>query len=158
MNNLLKRKRNRLNNYNYGENGAYFITVCTKNREKIFWETEESTQIRLSEIGRITEEKILRIDEIYNNSVKVDKFVIMPNHIHLIIFINGRRPMVAPTVSRVIQQLKGAVSKDLDLNIWQKSFHDHVIRNEKDYREIWKYIDENPQKWQEDCYFDIIRE
>ncbi len=59
-----------------------------------------------------------------------------------------------PTVSRVVQQLKGVVTKQIGHCIWQKLFHDHVIRNEKDYSKIWEYIDNNPARWQEDCFYE----
>ena len=51
-----------------------------------------------------------------------------------------------PTISRVIQQMKGAITKRVGQNIWQKLYHDHVIRNEADYLKIWQYIDSNPAK------------
>jgi len=81
----------------------------------------------------------------------------MPNHIHIIIVLqcgeNGR-PKVAPTISRIIQQFKGSISKQIGFSIWQKLFHDHIIRNEKKYQKIWEYIDTNPLKWEDDCYFE----
>jgi len=98
----------------------------------------------------------------------------MPNHIHMIIKINndeqaadsgqiaddsGRtlndsgRTEFAPTVSRIIKQFKGSITKQIGFSLWQKSFHDHIIRDESDYMEIWNYIDKNPEKWTEDCYF-----
>ena len=61
--------------------------------------------------------------------------------------------MVAPTISTVVQQLKGVITKRIGDSIWQKLFHDHVVRNEHDYRKIWEYIDTNPAKWQEDCFY-----
>ena len=61
--------------------------------------------------------------------------------------IENGRPMVAPTVSRIVNQLKGVVTKEANAPIWQKGFHDHVIRNEEDYLTRWQYIDENPKKW-----------
>ena len=88
--------------------------------------------------------------------MRVDKWVVMPNHIHLILVLGANadgRPQVAPTVSRVMKQFKGAVSKRAGIPLWQKSFHDHVIRGEADYRRIWSYIDANPRKWREDCYY-----
>ena len=54
--------------------------------------------------------------------------------------------MVAPTIDRVIKQTKGYVTKQVGFSFWQKSFHDHVIRNENDYKEIWEYIENNPKK------------
>ena len=72
----------------------------------------------------------------------------MPDHIHMILFIDTkRRTQFAPTISRVIKQFKGAITKKLGFSIWQKSFNDEIIRNEKAYLEIWRYIDENPVKY-----------
>ncbi len=61
--------------------------------------------------------------------------------------------MVAPTISTVIQQLKGVVTKKIGKPIWQKLYHDHVIRGEADYLKIWEYIENNPTKWKEDCFY-----
>ena len=61
--------------------------------------------------------------------------------------------MLAPTISTVIAQLKGTISKKIGHSIWQKLFHDHVIRNQKDYEKIWNYIEGNPMKWSEDCFY-----
>lgn len=77
----------------------------------------------------------------------------MPNHIHLLLIIEGSidgRPLVAPTISRVIKQMKGYVSKQIGYSVWQKSFIDHIIRNEKDYIEHYTYIENNPVKWEMD--------
>ncbi len=80
----------------------------------------------------------------------------MPNHIHAIISINKcddkERSRPFPTLSTVIGLYKSGVSRKIGFPIWQKSFHDHIIRDEKEYQEIWQYIDTNPQKWEEDCY------
>ena len=61
--------------------------------------------------------------------------------------------MVAPTVSTVVQQFKGVVTKQIGHSVLQKLFHDHVVRNEQDYLKIWQYIDGNPSKWEEDCFY-----
>ncbi len=61
--------------------------------------------------------------------------------------------MAAPTISTIVQQMKGVVTKQIGRSIWQKLFHDHVIRGEKDYLEIWEYIEYNPVKWKEDCFY-----
>ena len=86
----------------------------------------------------------------------VEHSVIMPNHVHLLLRIradeNGR-PMVAPTISTVVAQLKGAVSKQIGTNIWQKSFHDHIVRTPADFEDIWMYIDSNPYRWAEDSLY-----
>ena len=109
----------------------------------------------LSEYGKIVDTAIKNIPIKYN-AVSVDKYVIMPNHIHLLLQIHGGengRAMPAPTVSTVIQQMKGYVTKQIGFTVWQKLFYDHIIRNENDYREIWEYIENNPIKLTEDRFY-----
>ena len=157
MEDLRKRKNIRLQNFDYNTPGAYFITVCTLKRENYFWNTVGATigrpqDVELSEYGKIADEAINNIPLIYP-SLTVDNYVIMPDHIHLLLRIcpdDLGRPMVAPTVSRVVNQLKGYVSKRIGISIWQKLFYDHVVRNRDDYNEINKYIYENPMRWQSD--------
>ncbi len=110
--------------------------------------------LQLSGYGEIADCAIRNIPKFYP-TVILDKYVIMPNHIHLLLRLQNEdgRPMVAPTVSTVIQQLKGYVTKQIGYNIWQKLFHDHVIRNEESYNKIWQYIETNPVKWKEDCFY-----
>jgi REP element-mobilizing transposase RayT len=110
----------------------------------------------LSNYGLIIEKEINNIYEHYDSVVYVDKYVIMPNHIHMIVVINNGcvngRPQVAPTLSRVIKQFKGSITKKIGFSLWQKSFYDRIIRNEKEYKTISNYIYENPFRWQKDCY------
>lgn len=108
-------------------------------------------QLPLSKIGIVIENEIYKLNTVYEN-IKVDKYQIMPNHIHLIIFIyedsNGRTQF-APTISRIIKQFKGSITKQIGFSIWQKSFYDRVIRNEKEYQSVWNYIHNNPLKYLE---------
>ena len=154
---LPKRKNIRLNDYNYSSNGAYLITICTKNKENLLWKNVGANCVRpldqlpLSKIGIVIENEIYKLNTVYEN-IKVDKYQIMPNHIHLIIFIyedsNGRTQF-APTISRIIKQFKGSITKQIEFSIWQKSFYDRIIRNEKEYQEVWNYIHNNPLKYLE---------
>ena len=157
---LPKRKPNRLKEFDYSQPNAYFITICTKNKEKLFWENVGASIARpedmnLSQYGKIVKEAIEKIPNIYP-TITVDNFVIMPNHIHLLLQIhsdcNGRA-MLAPTISDVVQQMKGYVTKQIGKSVWQKLFHDHVIRGQQDYLKIWNYIEGNPSKWEEDCFY-----
>ena len=154
---LPKRKPNRLPEYDHSRTGYYFITVCTQDKEPLLWLPSVGATCGrppLSPLGLIVEEELLHLDSVYAN-IRLDKFVIMPNHIHLILTIGSDgcgRPQVAPTISRVMKQFKGAVTKRAGFPLWQKSFHDHVIRNEPDYLRIWQYMDSNPLKWEEDRY------
>ena len=152
-----KRKPNRLPNFDYSTPGAYFITICTKDRRNLFW-TDVGASIarpQLTKWGDIAANSICAIPKHYP-AVSVDHYVIMPNHINLLLQINtdaDGRAMLAPTISHVIQQLKGIISKQIGKSIWQKLFHDHIIRSEADYLKIWEYIENNPVKWAEDCFY-----
>ena len=155
-----KRKPNRLSDYDYSQPNAYFITICTKNKEKLFWEQVGASiarpkEIALSAYGKVVKDAIINISTHYP-MITVDNYVIMPNHIHLLLQIQtdvDGRAMLTPTISVVVQQMKGYVTKKIGSSIWQKLFHDHVVRGEKDYLEIWNYIDGNPSKWEEDCFY-----
>ena len=154
---LPKRKQNRLAEYDYSTPNAYFITVCTKNRKNLFWMDVGAAigrpeNIPLTILGMMVKQVIQDIPMHYP-TITVDHAVIMPNHIHLLLQINNDidgRPMAAPTISNVINQTKGAVSKKAGFSVWQKGFYDHIIRGEKDYQDVWNYIEGNPGKWTED--------
>ncbi len=162
---LPKRKRTRLKGYDYGKNGAYFVTICTKDKKAILGEivgggTLDAPKINLSPIGQIVDKYILSTNKI--NSVKVDKYVIMPNHIHLILVVdnNGTPRASSPTneaVPHVVSTLKRFVNREVGDNIFQRSFHDHIIRGEADYQKIWEYIDTNVIKWEMDCFYNDER-
>ena len=105
----------------------------------------------LSEIGEHTSAAIAAIQNAYPGVV-LDAFCIMPNHVHLLITLSGDgdRP---PNLSRIVQQTKRRISATVGEPIWQSHYHDHVVRNEKDYRDIRQYIENNPAKWTLDLYF-----
>ena len=131
----------------------YFITMCTHNKECIFGKPRE-----LSVYGKIAEENLLKIPQL-NPNMKIDKYVVMPNHIHVIfIVMSEKMEKGLNDLSVVIGQYKMSVTKRIreveqEKKVWQRSFHDHVIRNQKRYERIWQYIDNNPQKWEEDCFY-----
>ncbi len=148
-----KRKTIRIKEYDYSTSGAYFITVCTVNREKILWnisgdDTICPNNVPLSQIGKIVEQGILQIQRHYDN-VLVDKYCIMPDHIHMILSINADddgRQVAAPTISTIVGHMKRWVTMQIGHTVWQKSFVDRVIRNEKGYNAVWEYIENNPIK------------
>lgn len=142
-----KRKNPRLKEYNYALGGYYFITICTENKNHYFGEIVEKMQ--LNEIGKLAQGNIEKLEAIYN-TIKIDKFVVMPNYIHIILIIDKETNL---TISRIIKQYKEWITKTIKKSIWQKSFYDHIIRNEKDYYRIWKYIEENELKWSLDKYY-----
>ena len=134
------------------------MTICTRSRKKMLCDIVGANCVRpqLSGIGRVVENEILKLADFYEN-VYVDKYVVMPNHIHMIIRIDlysdDGRTQFAPTVSRIVKQFKGSITKKLEFPIWQRSYHDHIIRDMEDYRSIWEYIDTNPVRWVNDKYF-----
>lgn len=155
-----KRKTIRLKEYDYSTTNAYFITVCTNKRENLFWKDVGAAigrqeDVPLTACGEVVRQSILSIPEHYP-MISVDNYAVMPNHIHLLLQIHtdyDGRPMAAPTISSVMNQMKGSTTKQIGFPIWQKGFYDHVIRGEADYKEIWQYIDGNPGKWKEDKLF-----
>ena len=161
---LPKRKTIRLPHYDYSSPGAYFVTVCTQDRRCMLSEITVGADapggpcVRLTATGKIVEKYILSTDRL--SGVSVDKYIIMPNHIHLILRIgaepqSGPPRASAPTVSDAVGAMKRLVSKEVGANIWQRSFHEHVIRGAEDYQEIWDYIEKNPAKWAEDRYYAV---
>ena len=164
---LPKRKRTRLSAYDYSGPGVYFLTVCTHNRECLLSQIAPVGEglappvVSLTEIGKIVEEEILALEKHFPE-VKMDHYVIMPNHIHLLLSLkekeNAGGASPSPTVSSMVGTMKSISTirchKELKTRFaWQRSFYDHVIRNEKDYREVWEYIEENPVKWTQDQFF-----
>ena len=158
---MRQRKKNRLCGYDYGRPGYYFITICTKGRAHILWEDvnvgRDDPGAPLSLYGQIVNKYISSIQRSYKN-VCLDKYVIMPNHVHLMIQIHGlengapRSSRPTQLIPRVIAALKRFTNLEAGFDMWQTSYHDHIIRNEADYRRIWEYIHTNPAKWREDCY------
>lgn len=116
---MQSRKRNRLAGYDYSCPNYYYITICTKDKQNIFWNrrgeyySPEKNNHELSDIGKIVQTAIDNISEKYN-MILVDKYIIMPNHIHMILVIkadNCGRVILAPTISTVVMQLKSYVTK-----------------------------------------------
>ena len=106
-------------------------------------------------MGVLVEEKLNQWDNAYEN-VYLSSYIIMPNHLHIVVVIlpdESGRTRCAPTVGHMIKMFKETVTKRLGKNIWQKLFYDHIIRDQRDYEEISKYIHENPLIWQFDEFY-----
>ena len=157
---LSKRKPTRLKDFDYSTNGAYFITICTEKRVNILSQIvgEGSPLPQLSGFGNVADRWIKKISEKYNE-ITLDNYVIMPNHIHLLLSVSSTdgRENPSPTIQEVIGWLKYQITKEINngrnqtgTKIFQRSFFDHIIRNDTDYMEIYNYICENPVKWNVD--------
>ena len=156
------RKNNRLLEYDYGSIGAYFITICVKDKQKILSHIVgdgalDVPKVELTHIGKIVDKYICSTNNIEN--VTVDKYVIMPNHIHILVSITAdKRDVEAPSptnklIPRVVSALKRLSNREIGYNIFQRSYYDHIIRNRHDYDAAWQYIDENPIKWTSDEFY-----
>lgn len=150
------RKQNRLAGYDYSQNGAYFITVCIKDKKCLLGkivggDAYIAPKILLSEYGKTVEKYICGIKGLH-------KYIIMPNHIHMIIFIcneEGTMRASSPTQSipQLIKSFKTLITKEIGFSVWQRSYYDHIIRDDADYEAIWEYIENNPLKWKEDRFY-----
>ena len=158
---LPKRKRKRLPDFYYGQNGSYFITICTKNRACLLGSIPVGMadrchpQVCLTKIGKIAEKYVKSISSTYNQ-VTVDHYVIMPNHIHLLLTLSsevGRQESACPTISNIVRAFKIMVGKEVKIPLFQASFYDHVIRNKEDYQTIITYIENNPLQWDLDRFY-----
>ena len=163
MEEMKKRKTIRLNGEHYNRAGAYFLTICTQNRRCILSRVVgtgvlDGPKIELLPYGKIAEKYMKQLDEFYND-IQVKSYVIMPNHIHLLLFLkpneNGPSGTPVPTVqnsvvSRFISTFKRFCNKEYGENIWQYRSYDHIIRNHEDYEAHLKYIYENPMRWADD--------
>lgn len=162
--------------WDYGQDAAYFVTICTKDRKHFFGDVVNGV-MKLSHVGIIAD---LLWNEIKNhaNHIGLDEYVVMPNHVHGILILNGNRvetthPLSLPpvpepptksrfqnqgknTLSSIVGSYKSAVTRHahrLGFEFeWQSRFHDHVIRNEEEYHRIANYISLNPKKWNEDKF------
>jgi putative transposase len=171
------RKSIRISNYDYSNRGAYFVTICTKDRECLFGEIIDGEMV-LNNTGEIVQKIWDELSENYDGIV-TDSFRIMPNHIHGIIIIKnensckiegnldnkeGQTWESAPTISlsTVIQRFKSMSTKRIKSNakesdlmmisnkLWQRNYYEHVIRNESELNRIREYIECNPQNWDAD--------
>ena len=151
--NIPTRKPTRIPGFDYSSEHYYFVTICTHEKKCIFGHVG-----KLNGLGRIAEDGLKQLC-VHYKGVYVDKMVVMPNHIHAIIVIGcENKEEKHPSLNTVIGQYKSGVSRRIheqlpDLVVWQRSFHDHVIRNRADYEKIWNYIEGNPSKWMDDCYY-----
>ena len=163
---IKSRKPTRLQGFDYNSSGAYFITICTDKRQQILSRIvgvdvlDDPKSVKLLPYGRIADKYINQLNDFYAD-IKIDSYVIMPNHIHILLFMleNGSSRTSTPTkqhsrLSQLVSTFKRFCNKEYGRNIWQRNFNDHIIRNREDYEEHLRYIYENPMRW----YYDELYE
>ena len=169
-----ERKPTRVKNYDYSSVGAYFITICTQDRKQILSEiirknnapvsetndyavgeglAPPAYSVKLKPCGEIAEEQLKNLEKRYQN-VTIDDYVIMPDHIHVLIIFHKRAggASPSPTLTDVVCRFKSLCVRNCKQkygidNLFQRSFFDHIIRDNCDYETRRKYIHENPIKW-----------
>lgn len=155
---LPKRKRLRLPDYDYASEGMYFITICTDGMRCIFGnivgaQRAAPAEMQLNQYGKIVESVWQSLPE--HHSVILDYFQIMPNHVHFIVELTGDSAL-----STVIRSFKAEITKQIHrlprvgharpLQIFQRNFYEHVIRNDRELFQIRQYIENNPESWELD--------
>ena len=160
-----RRRSIRLNDYDYGQSGAYFVTVCTKNRECLFGEVVDGA-MRSNELGRAAADSWEWLGRQYEQ-ISLDAWVIMPNHLHGVIILDDLRKggsRTAPTagiktktLGRVVGAFKTVSTKKINIvrgtpavPVWQRNYYEHVIRSEDELHRIQTYIENNALKWDMD--------
>ena len=162
----MERKPLRLPDYDYSRTGVYFLTLCAKDKAPLFGKicvgggALDAPKVELSPYGIAVERWLTGCKDTYRD-LAVLKYVIMPNHVHLIVELRGG-PSRAPasTISRANERIPSFVSgmkrmtiRNCGGQIWQRGYYDHVIRNDTNFLRVWTYLDTNPAKWAEDEYF-----
>jgi REP element-mobilizing transposase RayT len=148
-----RRKSLRLPGYDYSQTGAYFVTICVKSRECLFGAVISEEMI-VNELGRIVQSYWQNLANHFSH-IDLDYFMVMPNHLHGIIFLVGAgSPRPQLPLGNLIGYFKFQVTKKINeflktpsTQIWQRGFYEHVIRNEESLNRIREYIMTNPSRW-----------
>ena len=162
---LPQRKHPRLDNYDYSSAGAYFVTICTQNRRCVLSRIvgrrlapAEASGMEYTSFGKIAEQQLLSLKDRYAY-LSVDQYVIMPNHIHVVLILESEAAGASPrpTITDIVCAYKSLTTRECKKNgfdgkLFQTSFYEHIIRGREDYEEIVKYIYENPICW----YYDEL--
>ena len=164
------RRSIRIPGYDYSQNGCYYVTICVQNREWMFGDVMDG-KMKLNEYGKIVAENWTEIRYHFDH-IELDKYIIMPNHMHSVIIINdeNRKGEITsplqeiknyPTLGQIIAYFKYQSSKHINQlrnspgsKLWQRNYYEHVIRDDKDLYRIRQYIINNPLSWAGDTYYD----
>ena len=158
-----RRKNLRMPNFDYGEPGFFFVTICTANKNNLFGSVLNGEMV-LNSYGVIAGELWLEIPDHFP-SVELDEFIIMPNHIHGILSLSAKLNLPelpnklpeekSPTLGIIVGSYKSAVSKRINLrrntpgdSIWHRSYYDHILRTNEEAELTFKYMEFNPDRFE----------
>ncbi len=142
--NYPQRKYPRLKAFDYSSGGVFCVTICAKDKAKIFGGVTvagENTFVVLSHLGQTVQNSLEQIPQAYPG-VEILNYVVMPNHVHLLIQIPHDRGV---SLFDIVRSTKSVVTRQWGAPVWQRSYYEHVVRGEKDAMRYWKYIDDNPK-------------
>lgn len=165
---LPNRRSLRLQGFDYRSSGAYFVTICTAEKRPLFGALREGS-VRLNELGQIASECWRAIEHI-RHGITLDAYIVMPNHIHGILLFHEDaaaasaaavgQSLLSGSLGAIIGQYKSVVTKRSQAlltppkpPIWQRNYHDHIIRSEDSLQTIRQYIIENPGRWMDDDFY-----
>jgi len=143
-----KRKQIRLTKHNYNRNGLYLITIVTQDRLEVLGKIESGTMM-LSSLGELAASCVDKIGTVYP-SVAVEAYAVIPNHVHILLALLDE--VHNPSISRVVQQWKGVVSKGAEYSCWQTNYHENLLHTGERLRTVRRYIQNNPVDWEKDRY------
>ncbi|MYD11972.1 MAG: hypothetical protein F4X02_18235 [Chloroflexi bacterium] len=171
----LRRRSIRLKGYDYRQTGAYFLTICTGRHAPLFGKISNG-RMTINALGSIVLDSWQSIADKRSN-LSLDRFVVMPNHVHGIILVGEKgmtvvspiqnesspanpRKLSSDSLGTIVGQFKGAVTKRAKAEsiqppspIWQRNFYEHIIRDEDSLNKIRAYIVENPARWSDDSLY-----
>lgn len=152
-----RRRSIRLKDYDYSQPGHYFVTICTAGRQLLLARFEDE-DILLNAAGRLIRQTWVDIRVRFPH-VELDEFVVMPNHFHGIVVITERSPPgeKRPTLGQIVGYFKyhstrlyNLLEKTDGVKLWQRNYYEHIIRNEREWNAVRRYIRDNPQNWLQD--------
>lgn len=158
-----KRKHIRLKTHDYAQSGVYFLTLCVREKVPmlgILCETETDVFIKRSSYGESVDACVREIEKHYSH-VKLRRYMLMPDHIHLLVQIRNKADIPSEektaSVCDIVKGLKRAVTKKIGFSIWQNSFYERIIKDREAYVSVCRYIDQNPRKWAENPIHDRVK-
>ncbi len=158
---LPQRKAQRSKSWDYSNNGIYFVTFCTAEKRKtlgkvcpLSQKSQEGYKVTLTPLGHMCETSIEDALTHFEHISVIDH-IVMPNHVHMLIEVKTNNTRQLSSFVGMVKRLSSMMAHRAGFagQLWQRSFHDHIVRDERDLTRIREYIQDNPRKWEEDRYF-----